>query len=424
METHTAKAEHAHLEQVDSSVSASGATPNLKITRNSLWENRRGIIISLIINMSLFEYGLDQGTVNGFQAMPGFLLDFGYADPNIPGGLGISTKVQQLVGSLVSLGMLVSTFASGWVADKIGRKGGLWCGCLLMIISVTLQIAVINFGALYSGRLILGFSNGFLMLCSQLYLQESMPANLRSLSFTLYQFWTSFGGLVGAIIINSTSKLLNRASYRIPLGILYVIPVVLSIALVFLPETPRYYAVKNKPTEAEKALRFLRGSSFTDIQIREEVAEIFHAIEAERELNAHAGYRKLFSTKTDVKRTLTSLGLGLYAAASGVPFVIQYGIYFFLLAGDTNPFRDGVILLCVGLAGVISTPFFTGKVGKRAILMVGGATQALTMLGVGISYSVRGIDKTSGNVIIAMCSIFLFFASATTGPFAWYDTDG
>lgn len=106
------------------------------------------------------------------QAMPGFLMDFGYQDSHLPGGFGISTTVQQLISSLVSAGMFVSTFLTGIITDKTGRKGGLWVAIALMFISITVQIAAINVGALYAGRLILGFSNGLFLTCAQLYMQE------------------------------------------------------------------------------------------------------------------------------------------------------------------------------------------------------------------------------------------------------------
>lgn len=412
------KSSNTHLDNAEIGASVDTVAPTLKITRESWIENKKGIAICFIINMAMFEFGLDQGMVNGFQAMPGFLKDFGYEDLALPGGYGISTTVQQLITSLVSAGMFVSTFASGWLANRVGRKGGIWMGILLMLLSITIQIAIINFGALYVGRILLGFSNGLLLVCAQLYLQETIPSNLRSFSYTLYQFWISFGALLGTVINNETSTQFNRSCYRIPLGVLYITPILLGIALLFLPETPRHLAAHGKYEEATRALRFLRDHAYTDLQIQEEMAEIRQSIEAHEEMTSTVGYFEMFH-RPDIKRTLTSLGLGLFSAANGVPFVTQYGVYFFQLSGDTRPFRSGVILLCVGLAGVLVTPLFTDKVGKRQILMVGGLMQGLCMLGEGISYSVRGIDKLSGRVIIAMSSIYLFTASATTSPFSW-----
>lgn len=190
------------------------------------------------------------------------------------------------------------------------------------------------------------------------------------------------------------------------------------MALFFLPETPRHTASHGNPEKAQKALRWLRDSSYSDTQVREEMAEINHAIEVDKELTEKAGYLDLFR-KNNLTRTLTSLGLGLVSAANGVPFITQYGIYFFMQSGDTNPFRSGVILLCVGLIGAMLTPFFTGKVGKRWILMIGATVQSFCMLGVGLVYTVRGIDPFAGRVILAMAAIYLFTASGTTSPFSW-----
>ncbi|KEF59862.1 uncharacterized protein A1O9_04710 [Exophiala aquamarina CBS 119918] len=418
---HPDKPEEAHVDHagVDDQIMAQDdISPSLKITQDSYWDNKRGVALCLLFNMAAFEYGLDQGMVNGFQAMPGFLLDFGYKDSTLPGGMGISTTVQQLMGSLVSLGMFFSTLISGWVCDKIGRKGGLLVGLFLIVVSTTVQMAAISFGGLYSGRILLGLANGFLLVCSQLYMQETMPSNLRSLSYTFFQFWISFGTLIGVIVNNATAKILTRASYRIPLGILYIIPLLLGVVLFFLPETPRYLASQNKHIEAHNSLRFLRDSCYTDLQIKEEITEITHSLEVDREIVQTVGYRELVRGP-NLKRTCTCVGLGLFAAASGVPFITQYGVYFFMLSGDTEPFRDVIILVCCGIAGVMFTPLFTGKIGKRPILMFGGIVQALCMLGLALPYSIRGIDTTSGRVIIAMCCIYLFFASATTGPFAW-----
>ncbi|KAF2651843.1 MFS transporter [Lophiostoma macrostomum CBS 122681] len=368
--------------------------------------------------MALFEYGLDLGMVNGFQAMPGFLMDFGYVDSHLPGGYGISTTVQQLIASLVSAGMFVSTFWSGWLCDRVGRKGGLWVGIALMLISTTIQIAVIKLGALYAGRIMLGFSNGLLTVCAQLYLQETIPSNLRSLSYTLYQFWISFGSLLGTIINNETSKRMDRSSYRIPLGVLYIIPILLAIALLFLPETPRHLAAHGKDEEAKRALRFLRDAAYTDLQVEEEMNEIRQAIIADNEINEKVGYLEMFRPNV-LKRTLTCLGLGLFSAANGVPYVVQYGIYFFALSGDKHPFNSGVILSCVGLIGVLASPFITGRVGKRPLLMIGGFLQSLCMLGMAMSYTIRGIDPVSGKVIIGLSSIFLCVASTSTSPYSW-----
>lgn len=66
----------AYTENID--LSNSGAPigsdlVTLKITRDSWLENKKGILICIMINMVNFEYGLDLGMVNGFQCNGWFL---------------------------------------------------------------------------------------------------------------------------------------------------------------------------------------------------------------------------------------------------------------------------------------------------------------------------------------------------------------
>lgn len=316
MSTINDKSASAHLENIELGISA---TPKIvKITHDSWFKNKKIICICLVVNMATFEYGLDQGMVNGFQAMPGFLRYFGYKDPKLPGAYGIPTTVQQLTSSLVSAGMFASTFAAGWLYKVIGRKGGIWTGLVLMVISTTIQILAKNSGMLYAGRLILEFSNGFLLVCAQLYLQETMPSNLRSLSFAIWQFWISIGALIGTIINNTTQTRLGRLSYQIPLSLLYVVPVLLGVALFFLPETPRHLATRGNFDAALNSLRRLRDSSYTDMQVKEELSEIKHSPENDTAVSSKVDYFEMFH-KHALKRTLTSLGLALYSAANGIP---------------------------------------------------------------------------------------------------------
>ena len=69
MATMTDKDSGAHVEHSDDVRGDEGSpeltSSNLKITRDSYLENKKGILICLIVNMALFEFGLDQGLVNG-----------------------------------------------------------------------------------------------------------------------------------------------------------------------------------------------------------------------------------------------------------------------------------------------------------------------------------------------------------------------
>ena len=59
------------------------------LPENSLWDNRKCLLICAAVAVASMQYGLDTGVVAALQAMPGFLIVFGYEDPSQPGGYGI-----------------------------------------------------------------------------------------------------------------------------------------------------------------------------------------------------------------------------------------------------------------------------------------------------------------------------------------------
>jgi MFS family permease len=81
--------------------------------------------------------------------------------------------------SLMNLGACVSAIAAGAFGNYFGRKKALWLACLVCYIAVALQIGSTARVGLYIGRLLLGFSNGFLVVFSTVYCSEAAPAHLR-----------------------------------------------------------------------------------------------------------------------------------------------------------------------------------------------------------------------------------------------------
>lgn len=118
----------------------------------------------------------------------------------------------------------------------------------------------------------------------------------------------------------------GRKAYHIPLGVIFIVPFLMSIGLFFIPESPRWLVLVGKNEQAEKSLLWMRPNP---ANVPNEVAEMKAAIDAEKAVNASTSFMDIWRNPVDRRRTLLSIAAVSTQAASGAMFVIAYGTYFF-----------------------------------------------------------------------------------------------
>lgn len=362
----------------------------------------------------------DTTLVNGFQAMPGFLMVFGYPDKTLAGGYGIDTVFQQLITSLLQLALIFASLSVGPFSVYYGRRYCYWVGSLFSIAGLLIQIFVTSKGPIYLARLLLGYGNGIYVTATILYCSEAAPAHLRGIMVAMFQVTQNIGGLIAAVINNYTTKILSRLCYQIPLAVLFIIPVFLSALMFFIPESPRWLIDHGREEEAHRALRRLRGDDFPEELLQEELLEIRETTRIEKELAAHARWLDLFRG-SDLRRTLLSIGASLTHSASGINFLVGYATYFLQVSGIGQPFLYTIILQCIAVIGASVGLILNKLSGRRALFLSGGTITSVTMFIVAIIWTAAGSSHTGaqGKAMFAMVSIFLFAYSYAIGPMAW-----
>ena len=207
---------------------------------------------------------------------------------------------------------------AGVVAAFLGRKPALWEACLLNFVALAIQIATTNKGVLYFGRLLLGFSNGFLVTFSNVYTAEIAPAHLRGLMVALFAYWVNIGAIWGTIVDNYTAPLLSKGSYRIPIACLYIVPTMLGIGLFFVPESPRWLLHRNREQDARKSLETLKADSVAPEYLELEWAEMIRGMEEEKRIAKPVGI-KGYVQRYAVQNSLVDMNMAHKELRGGSP---------------------------------------------------------------------------------------------------------
>lgn len=329
---------------------------------------------------------------------------------------------QQLLSSFLTLGAFLSTLFAGPFSHHYGRRPALLLACFLTALGTAIQIGTSSKAALYVGRIVLGIGNGFLVTFSNIYCAEVAPPHLRGVMVALFSEWVCIGSIIGAVTTNETQAWLSKASWRVPLGILFVVPVVLSAGVWWMvPESPRWEVARGRYAEGRRALERLRDVSPEDKEglerLEVEWVEMIRGIEEEKKLAKTVGPLDMFRG-SDLRRTLLCFGVIATQTGSGAWFYISYSTYFMVVSGlpvDLS-FEYMIMGTCIGFIGVnVGMYLMRYVMGRRTIMTTGAVIQGMFMLGMAISATTEAGTRRARDSLIACSALFNFAYNAFVG---------
>jgi MFS family permease len=229
----------------------------------------------------------------------------------------------------------------------------------------------------------------------------------------LFSFYVNLGSIIGSVVDNYTKHYLSKLSYRIPLACMFIVPLLLSTSLFFVPESPRWLLHHDRADAARKSLEKLRVDHGDRLEL--EWAEMVRGVAEEQRVAKSSDWRDMYRGN-DLRRTLLCYATIAAQSASGVWFFIGYQTYFLTLAGITKAFEYTIMITCIGFIGVHVGLFSLNKVcGRRTVMIVGAISCGLCELACGIAYSVAPTSKSTGNVLVAFTALFMFCYNAGVG---------
>nr|WP_321412215.1 sugar porter family MFS transporter [uncultured Carboxylicivirga sp.] len=299
-------------------------------------------------------------------------------------------------------GMVIGALAGGYPTQKFGRKQTLiWVGITFLISA--LGAALTTGPYMFSFfRLIGGISAGVASIAAPTYISEIAKANNRGRLVMLFQFNIVFGILLAYLSNYLLAEAVAVDSWRLMLGIESVPACVFTLALLFVPKSPRWLIVNEKNIEEAR-------NSLSKMMSKNEANHLITLLQ--KEDNAVASDAKgLFSGKYNRVLMLSFL-IAFFNQFSGISFILFYAPEILEKAGlvTSESLLSSVSIGVVNLIFTFVGISFIDKYGRKQLMYIGsvGYIIALSMVAVGFYFSTTAWFK--------LFFMLLFIASHAVG---------
>ena len=385
-------------------------------------EQANNAFIALIVAVATiggFMFGYDSGVINGTQ--DGLRAAFNLSD----WWLGVA------VAALLP-GCAIGAFLAGRLADLFGRRAVMMSAALIFIGSALLAGAAHNAELFIAARFVAGLAVGAASVISPVYISEVTPAAIRGRLSSVQQVMI-IAGLTGAFLSNywlantagaSTAEFwLGYPAWRwmfwmqvIPAGIYF-------LALLLIPESPRYLMLRDRDAEANTVLTKLFGATYANDKVR----EIRESLAADHH---RPRFSDLLDSSTGKVRKIVWAGIGLavFQQLVGIKIVFYYGSVLWQSVGfsENDALLINILSGSLSIAACLFTIFTIDRIGRKPLLLVGSAGMTVTLAVMAWCFSTATFVDGSlhmadgvGTIALVAANLYVIFFNLSWGPVMW-----
>ncbi|KAL3440167.1 general substrate transporter [Aspergillus insuetus] len=348
-------------------------------------------------------YGYDNTYYNGVLAMQQFNDDYG-TERDANGNLTVSSSFQSVTTSSIYIGDLLGALFAGFSNDRWGRKATFWIAAFCILAGGIAQVADTHYMAvIIVGRILIGLGVGQFTVTSLLYIGEFAPTEIRAPALMSYQFLQSWSQLAAAGLSQGTENIPSSLSYKLPMGGLIVLPLLMFAALPFMPESPLWYVAKGRTSEAETVLHQLHHKEVTydptdDLNILHNIQTVNKASEEE------STWGSLLFNPVERTKLVCSAGAMYAQQICGILFFYVYGVVFVQAIGINEPFLVQLIQSILQICAVTASMLTAHRVSRRGNLLVTTSAMLVAFIIIG------GIGTQKDNLTTASQWVMVIFS--------------
>ncbi|MED5501096.1 MAG: sugar porter family MFS transporter, partial [Pseudomonadota bacterium] len=328
-------------------------------------------------------------------------------------------------------GCAVGAFFAGRLADKFGRRTLLLVAAVFFIVSAWGSGIADGSLEFVIYRILGGLAVGAASVMSPAYISEIAPSHLRGRLATIQQV-AIIGGLFFSFLNNyilanvaggSTAPLwFGFEAWRCMFWMELIPAGIFLIALLFIPESPRFLVSAGHDDKAERVLRLVYDEAGT----RKRLEDIRTSLS-----NRHKPrLSDLINPATGKLLKLVWIGIGLavFQQLVGINVVFYYGAVLWQAVGfsESDALMINVISGAVSIAACLVTIGLIDRIGRKPLLWAGSVGMTITLAILVYAFSTADIVNgslalSSGNGVLALlaANVYVFCFNVSWGPVMW-----
>jgi sugar porter (SP) family MFS transporter len=337
--------------------------------------NRYTVTVSLIVALGGFLMGFDASVISGVV---------GFIETEFE-----LTKLQ-LGWSVASLTLTatLAMMAAGPLSDRIGRRPVLMIAAALFAASAVASALAPDFITLVIARMIGGLGVGAALIIAPMYIAEVAPADIRGRLVSFNQLNIVLG-ISAAFFSNylilkwgqsdlalAGALRLDDWNWRWMLGVETLPAILYLIALMAVPESPRWLALRGRDTEALQIMEKVAGAR----RASSELAAVRESLASDHQ-RQQPTFGELFQPAMRLVMTI-GLSVAVLQQITGINSVFFYAPMIFEQSGigTDASFMQAVLVGIVNLVFTVVAMVTIDRLGRRPLLGLGLTGIAVCML--------------------------------------------
>lgn len=327
----------------------------------------------------------------------------------LQGKFGLSDAALGFTVASALIGTVVGSLVAGAPADRFGRRA------VMLTVAFCYVASSLGTGLAQSWPELLGFRSlgglaiGAASVVTPIYIAEVSPAKFRGRLVALNQLNIVLGILL-AFLLNYVIASMAPAdvAWRWMFGIVAAPSALFLAVALFLPESPRWLAIKG---DAGKSLRVMQRLGFPDPQ-----GELARIQSAEQRVESK-GAARLFQA-SNAKPVACAIAIAMFNQLSGINALLYYAPRIFASAGAG---ADSALLQSIAVGGTnlvftILALFLIDRFGRKPLLYFGSIVCSGSLLLVGWQLEQTTPD---GALILAGLLGFIAAFAMSQGAVIW-----